>query len=425
MGSGGVNPPAISETPNDSIDLSNSMFRLGGKIDSLTLRNIRRGTKAPSRPLVYVTDRFQQTDIGQLTIDGLTIAEPRNDEIAEAQIFVAAPAAGHTTAIGTLRVANVTWQRANGQPANAQQSRGRLIQINGGNIDQVQLQNITGGNIAHIVDINGTRQTRVNTIRASGVRMDNARASDEAFVSAGPVVSRADFTNVTTSGRLVNNRSRFPNAQGNEGGSNSVRNNPDRNNPDRANNGDRTATSLVENFVGKANSSLADTTPEQHGGVGQAAWTGINGNDWRFTGSGAVRARTATAGALYSLANAGSNVTLRATFKTGDTSGAQIVLRSNDALTGYIAVNLDPNGVKMYDLGASGDALPNEGPGVAANMAHSVVITLRGNNITVTVDDEPPITNKLSSRNANNPRFGIRNYGGAGVEFSAFSISSR
>lgn len=435
VGSGGANPPAITEAPTDNSDLSNTIVRLGGKIDSLTLRNIRRGTKASARPLVYVNDRYQQTDIGQLTIDGLTIAEPRGAEAAEAQVYVGAPSGGHTPAIGTLRVANVTWQRPNGQSANAQQSRGRLVQINGGSIDSLQLQNITGGNIAHVVDISGTRQTHVDTIRASGVRMDNARATDEAFVSAGTTVSRAEFTNVTTSGRLVNSRSRFPNAQGDEGSSNSNRNNPDRNNtdrnssdrnnPDRTNNGDQAGTYLVENFVGKANSSLADTTPSQHGGVGRAAWTGLSGGDWRFTGSGGVRSRTADSGALYSLASAGSNVTLRATFKTGDANGAQIVLRSNSALTSYIAVNLDPNGVKVYDLGASGDALPNTGPGVPANMAHSVVITLRGNNITVTVDDNPPITNKLSSRSANNAFFGIRSYAGAGVEFSAFSIGSR
>ena len=415
VGSGGFNPPLISETPTDNPDLSNTIVRLGGKIDSFTLRNIRRGSKASARPLVYVNDRYQQTNIGELVVDGLTVAEAEENQTAEAQVYIAAPLGAHTPAIGTLRVANVKWQRPNGS-----QPRGRLVQVNGGSMDTLQLQNVTAGNIAHVLDISGTRQTRVNDIRASDVRVTDARATDEAFVSAGPIVSRAEFSNVTTSGRLVNNRSRFPTAMDSDSGSNT-----DRSNPDRGNAGGRSVMYLSENFVGKTGSSLGGTIPFQHGGIGRIAWAGLPGGEWAYTGSGAARSRSADSGALYNLASVSPNLTLRATFKTGDANGAQIVLRSNATLTSYIAVNFDPNGVRMYDLGTSGGQLPNSGPGVPANMAHSVVINLRGNVIMVTVDDNPPITNTLSNRNVANTFFGIRSYSGAGVEFSAFSISNR
>ena len=426
VGSGGVNPPEVTEAPTDNSDVSNTIARLGGKIDSITLRNIRRSGRASARPLVYVNDRYQQTDIGQLVVDGLTVTEGSGGEPAEAQIYVAAPFGPHTPTIGTLRVANVTWPRA-----NSQQTRGRLVQINGGTVDAIQLQGVTAGNIAHVVDISGTKRTRVNSIRASDVRIANARATDEAFVSAGPTISRADFTNITTAGRMVNSQTRFPNVANND--ANSDRNNPDRNNPDRnntdrgngGNGGNRTATYLSENFVGKSGRSLGGTTPAQHGGVGGRLWVALPGGEWVYTGSGAARSQSADSTALYNLESVSPNLTLRATFKTGDTNGAQIVLRSNAALTSYIAVNLDPNGVKMYDLGVSGNALPNGGPGVAANMAHSVVITLRGNTLTVTVDDNPPITNTVSNRSASNTFFGIRGYSNPGVEFSAFSISNR
>ncbi len=409
VGSGGVNPPQVSEQPTDNVDLSNAMVRLGGRIDSVTLRNIRRGANASARPLVYINDRYQQTNIGQLNIDGLAISEPAGSEAPAAQVYIAAPTGAHTPAIGTLRIANVTWQRPDGNP------KGRLVQVNGGTIDSLQLQNITAGNIAHIVDISGTRQTRVNNIRASGVRLDNARAADEAFVSAGPVVNGADFSGVTTKGRMVNNSSRFPNMRG-EG------NRTEPTSSDAAGARTRASTFLSETFTGDPGKSLAGTIPAQRGGVGRIAWAGAPGGDWEFTGNGSVRAATADAGALYSLASAGANVTIRATFKTGNANGAQIVLHSNTNLTGYVAVNLDASGVKVYDLGGSDAPLPNNGPGIGANRAHSVVITLRGDTITVTADNNPPITNTLSRRNADNPFFGIRSYGRAGVEFSAFSI---
>lgn len=418
VGSGGVNPPVLSETPNDNIDAANAMFRLGGKIDALTVRNIRRSGQASARPLIYVNDRFEQTNIRQLTLDGLTIADDDNADAPATQVYIAAPFGSHTPAIGTLKVANVTW------PGRSARQRGRLVQVNGGNITSLQLSDVTAGNIAHLVDISGTKQTRVGALQTARVRIEGARANDEAFVSAGATVDDASLSGVTTQGRVAGSNGRFRSARGNafpnggNGGNGSGSN---------GNGGsDRAVTLLSETFTGTAGNSLSNTNPAQHGGVGRATWKPIGDGGWDFTGDGSVRSNSSITGALVNLPNVGANVTVRATFKTGNANAAQIVLRSNPGLTGYIAVNLDPaNGVKVYDLGESGNPLPNVGGAIAANVAHSVVIVLRGSAITVTVDDNPPITNTVSSRNTSNTNFGIRGYGSAGVEFRAFSVSNR
>ena len=176
------------------------------------------------------------------------------------------------------------------------------------------------GGIAHVVDISGTRRTRVNSIRASDIHMDQRprygrgvrirRTSHQPRGVYQRHHNRAGWSTAADAlSECAGQRGRFQQC------STTIpdRNNSDRNDPDRANNGgNRTATYLVGKLCRQRPAAAwEDTTPSNS----MAAW-GDSGFGWRingrrvemYTGSGAARSRSAdsaTAGALYNLANRG------------------------------------------------------------------------------------------------------------------------